>query len=65
MQPGDVATTYADIEAIGKDHGFTPSVPLEDGIGRFVSWYKRYHGIIWANASDFLHFRNNLKMLIP
>jgi UDP-glucuronate 4-epimerase len=45
MQPGDVAATYADIEAIGKDHGFTPSVPLEDGIGRFVSWYKRYHGI--------------------
>ena len=45
MQPGDVRATYADIEAISRDHGFSPTVPLEEGIERFASWYKRYHGL--------------------
>jgi UDP-glucuronate 4-epimerase len=45
MQPGDVAATYADIDAISRDHGFKPSVPLEEGIERFVAWYKHYNGV--------------------
>jgi UDP-glucuronate 4-epimerase len=42
MQPGDVYETCADIDAIAADYGFAPSTPLEEGIPRFVHWYKEY-----------------------
>ena len=45
MQPGDVKDTYADISAIERDHGFAPTTSIDDGIPRFVDWYKDYHGI--------------------
>ncbi|MCI8636204.1 MAG: NAD-dependent epimerase/dehydratase family protein [Eubacterium sp.] len=43
MQPGDVYQTYADIEDLKKDFGFCPDTPLEDGLRRFVKWYKEYY----------------------
>ncbi len=45
MQPGDVRETYADISAIQRDTGFAPSTPIEQGIPKFVEWYRDYHGI--------------------
>jgi UDP-glucuronate 4-epimerase len=45
MQPGDVKETYADIEASRRDLGFTPKTAIDDGIPRFVSWYREYHGV--------------------
>ncbi|MCW2249200.1 UDP-glucuronate 4-epimerase [Azospirillum fermentarium] len=45
MQPGDVAATFADIEATRAAIGFTPRTPIADGLPRFVQWYKSYHGI--------------------
>jgi len=42
MQPGDVARTYADIEASRRDLGFAPRTSLEEGIARFVQWYRGY-----------------------
>ena len=45
MQPGDVAATYADIEAASRDFGFSPKTPIDQGLPRFVEWYRRYHGI--------------------
>jgi UDP-glucuronate 4-epimerase len=45
MQPGDVKETYADIDAARRDLGFEPKTPIEDGIPRFVAWYRDYHGI--------------------
>ena len=45
MQPGDVKDTYADISAIERDHGFAPTTSIDDGIPRFVDWFKQYHGI--------------------
>ncbi|MGH8670421.1 MAG: NAD-dependent epimerase [Burkholderiales bacterium] len=44
MQPGDVQATYADVEDLRQAVGFAPDTPLEDGIARFVSWYKSYYG---------------------
>jgi UDP-glucuronate 4-epimerase len=44
IQPGDVLTTYADIDALQKDVGFQPSTSIEEGISRFVAWYKKYYG---------------------
>ncbi len=45
MQPGDVKDTYADISAIERDHGFAPTTSIDEGIPRFVEWYKDYHRI--------------------
>jgi len=45
MQPGDVVDTFADISAIRNAHGFEPETSINEGVPRFVEWYKRYHGI--------------------
>ena len=45
MQIGDVRETFADISAIEHDHGFEPATPIEQGIPRFVAWYRDYHGL--------------------
>jgi UDP-glucuronate 4-epimerase len=45
MQPGDVRDTYADISAIQRDLGFAPKTRIEEGVARFVDWYRRYHAI--------------------
>lgn len=44
MQPGDVPATYADIDALTEATGFRPSTPIEEGIKRFVAWYRDYYG---------------------
>ncbi|MGN0295390.1 MAG: NAD-dependent epimerase/dehydratase family protein [Lachnospiraceae bacterium] len=44
MQPGDVYQTYADISEMEHDFGFRPSTSLEEGLGKFVKWYKKYMG---------------------
>lgn len=42
MQKGDVEVTYADTSALEKDFGYKPQTDLEDGIKKFVEWYKKY-----------------------
>jgi UDP-glucuronate 4-epimerase len=44
-QPGDVEETYADIEALKQATGFSPSTPLEEGVNRFVAWYRDYYRV--------------------
>ena len=43
MQAGDVKETYADIEPARNDLGFEPKVSIDEGIPRFVEWYRDYH----------------------
>ena len=45
MQAGDVLATYADIQESINELGFMPKVSLEEGIGRFVAWYKDYFAV--------------------
>lgn len=45
MQPGDVPATCADVEALARDVGFAPSTPIEEGVRRFVAWYREFYGI--------------------
>ena len=45
MQTGDVKETFADISAIERDHGFAPATSIDEGVPRFVSWYRDYHGL--------------------
>ena len=41
--PGDVRETYADISRAARDFGFAPKISLDEGILRFVEWFRRYH----------------------
>ena len=43
MQPGDVEKTYADVDAIRYDLGYAPSVSIDEGVPRFVEWFRDYH----------------------
>jgi UDP-glucuronate 4-epimerase len=45
MQPGDVAETYADVADLARDVGFKPATPIEEGIARFVAWYRGFYGV--------------------
>jgi len=45
MQPGDVPETCADISAIQRDHGYQPTTTIDEGVPKFVSWYRDYHGL--------------------
>jgi UDP-glucuronate 4-epimerase len=45
MQPGDVPATYADIEAASRDFGFHPKTTIDEGLPRFVQWYRAYHRV--------------------
>lgn len=43
MQPGDVLKTYADVSDLERDTGFKPSTSIEEGLGKFVDWYRDYY----------------------
>lgn len=45
MQPGDVYATYADIADTRAELGFNPGVGIEEGLPKFVEWYKSYYAI--------------------
>ncbi|MGD9486553.1 MAG: NAD-dependent epimerase [Calditrichaceae bacterium] len=45
MQPGDVKATFADIDDLVNDAGFRPSTALEEGVKKFVDWYKKFYKI--------------------
>jgi UDP-glucuronate 4-epimerase len=44
MQPGDVPATFADVKDLKAEIGFEPKTPIEEGIKRFVTWYREYYG---------------------
>jgi UDP-glucuronate 4-epimerase len=44
MQPGDVKETYADISSSQRDLGFHPAVTIDEGVPRFIEWYREYYG---------------------
>ncbi len=44
MQPGDVPETCADVDDLMVEVGFRPGTSIDDGIGRFVAWYREYYG---------------------
>jgi UDP-glucuronate 4-epimerase len=45
MQPGDVLATYADINDLERKIGFKPRTNIEEGLDKFVNWYKKYYKI--------------------
>lgn len=45
MQPGDVYQTYADVSELERDFDFKPETTIEEGLGKFVAWYKEYYSV--------------------
>jgi UDP-glucuronate 4-epimerase len=43
LQPGDVPETYADIDDLIRDIGYQPATKIEDGIAKFIEWYRGYY----------------------
>jgi len=44
-QPGDVSLTAADLSRSERELGYHPQVGIEEGIRRFVAWYREVHGL--------------------
>ena len=45
LQPGDVLDTFADVTDLVKDFKYKPSVKIDQGVAKFIEWYKEYYGI--------------------
>ena len=45
LQIGDVPETFADIKTTQADFGFEPKTPISEGLPRFITWYRDYHGV--------------------
>ena len=45
MQMGDVPATWADVSDLTRDVGFAPGTPIDEGVGKFVEWYKTFYGV--------------------
>jgi UDP-glucuronate 4-epimerase len=45
LQPGDVPDTYASVDNLVKDVGYKPATPVEEGVRRFVEWYRAYYQV--------------------
>lgn len=43
IQPGDVPVTYADVDRLAQAVGYRPRTPIEEGVSRFVDWYREYY----------------------
>ena len=45
LQPGDVPATFADVDDLMRDVGFKPATTIEQGIERFLAWYREYYRV--------------------
>jgi UDP-glucuronate 4-epimerase len=45
LQPGDVPDTWADASDLVRDVGYEPQTPVEEGVRRFVEWYRGYYRV--------------------
>ena len=45
IQPGDVPSTYADVDDLVRDFNYKPATSIQTGIERFISWYKDYYNV--------------------
>jgi UDP-glucuronate 4-epimerase len=45
MQPGEVLSTYADIDDLARDFNFRPNTSIEVGLRKFVQWYRDYYQV--------------------
>jgi len=46
MQPGDVPATWADVDDLVDDFGYSPRMTIREGVQRFVDWYREFYGYL-------------------
>lgn len=61
MQPGDVVTTYADVEDLMEDFDFKPTASIAQGLEKFVQWYQEHYGLHPTNKQKLA--KNQLALL--
>lgn len=45
MQPGDVPASWADVDDLVRDLGYRPATPIQEGVNRFVEWYREFYHV--------------------
>ncbi|OXU15592.1 NAD-dependent epimerase [Sedimentisphaera salicampi] len=45
IQPGDVPATWANVDDLIENLGYRPNTPIEDGVNRFVQWYRDFYNV--------------------
>lgn len=45
LQAGDVPSTWADVSDLTEDLGYKPNTPIQEGVNRFIAWYKEFYQI--------------------
>jgi len=45
LQPGDVPDTYADVVDLVRDFDYKPSITINQGVAKFIEWYKNYYNV--------------------
>jgi len=45
MQPGDVMRTWANVDDLIADYGYSPKTPVEEGVQSFINWFKNYYKV--------------------
>ena len=45
MQPGDVPATWADVSDLAENLGYQPNTPVQEGVNRFIEWYRKYYNV--------------------
>lgn len=43
LQAGDVPETFADVSELMRDVGFKPATPIQEGVNKFVEWFRHYY----------------------
>ena len=44
IQPGEVEKTWADVQELIRNFDYSPSIPIEEGVRKFIDWYRSYYG---------------------
>ena len=63
VPPGDVLTTFADVEPLKSATGFQPKTSLDEGIGQFVSWYISYQSYISSHVGEVINLKDSEGLL--
>ena len=45
LQPGDVIETFADVQDLSHDVDFAPKTPIEEGVAKFIAWYRSHYSV--------------------
>ncbi len=45
IQPGEVEKTWADVSDLAGKFGYSPGTPVEEGVRKFVDWYREFYGV--------------------